>query len=1514
MPTREEWLQEQAKKKGKSKPTSKFGSSEDKSKLLQGRKQLDKVEQIQFSFYLGAQLANDFEFFIGADASPAKREVDKFIKEFAKLEKDTSLTIRAQVKFEGLDKSVGEQFGEAVQADINKILQDVGNIKLNTIGTSLYQNLSQEITDSFRAGATTGMSLNYNQDVIPSDIQQQKAIVASMRERFAEEDRINRASEEAAKRASDFREQQAADEAKYKEILLERTLESERNAAKQREEFNRNDARSQFESMRARFAAADAEAALTQEQVNAYPRLRYALYDVANSFSVVSAATLGFATTSVKAFADFESAFTSVERTAGAGLTLQQLQSLRQELVDLSTTIPVSFDEISRVATLGGQLGVAAQDIAEFTDTVSKFSATTNVNTESAAQSFGALGELLNVAASDYDKLGSAIAYAGINAVATESEILSVATSIAGVASNAGLTAEYVIGLSTSLASLRVPAEQSRGALTRVFQEISRSALNGGTSMEEFARLTGMSVEAASQLATTDIQTFFDKFLLGLSSLDTAGLTASLDALNLSDIRVTNTLARLSNNLGLVETNMANVNEAYATGTFLTEAFGSKADDLNSKIQILVNTITALQAEVGAGLGEALKGPIDLITIFVKSLESLARTDAGKFILGVGTAIAAIVGIAATLAATFALVAASTLAFRTAVIEAGNQAGIAGSKIFILADRISQIPFATGGAVAGLKAFTAETAKATFTLNNLGKAGSGLLKGLGWTALLSVGIELVSYAFGKIEEAMKSAEQRAEDFIGSMETLEQAVAADRQAIAGGAEVVGTYTKALDGSTVSIGKNTAELITNTLAQDENVKKILEKAKAIQDSGGPILDAPKWLALYAKGDTEEATKYLEDYLLKVEEFRAKTTGAPVGNVGAVSTGGALTGGLINATPDTQIQVGADITESSDAMAAANAVAEDLKNTMEQLGLDTTIVGQVMKELGYDTDGLTGEIGSLSDKLKQLKEDVQNSFANQNAITDAAGDFRTLAQGIIDNGAAFDYFSAAGATNLDNLQNSIASTMAATVQLGGTESEAVAILIQQMVSQGIASADQLIAYFANLKLPNVSMTAVQGFVDGSKKMSTGAQTISSGYSNIANNARSASKSMGSANQKIQTLVDYANDLSSVFKRAFDIRFGGVEALDKVSKSFNDIAEATANAREEIDSLNADIQELQADKALQEYFLSVAEAYGDTLKAQEIRANLAKIDADLTKKTKDLGKAQDKTNKTLVGNSNAAIDNRAEILGLVGDYQDYIKALAASGVDQATLQARSAQLKAEFIAQATQLGYNSDELGIYAAAFDDVSVAISRVPRNVTVTANTNPALQALNEYEARLRQIGGTNYSGGTVTSPDFGNSARIRELEALVARYGSYAAVMAERRSFAASDQALAAVSRYRQELRNLRGYATGGYTGAGGKYEVAGIVHRGEYVVPKEQVNQSTGMPYWMTQMPKFFSGGNTTGNPQTGTMMVSLSPEDRALLRNVGGSGEVVLYANNEALARSVNAGNKQIVAAGGRP
>jgi hypothetical protein len=78
-----------------------------------------------------------------------------------------------------------------------------------------------------------------------------------------------------------------------------------------------------------------------------------------------------------------------------------------------------------------------------------------------------------------------------------------------------------------------------------------------------------------------------------------------------------------------------------------------------------------------------------------------------------------------------------------------------------------------------------------------------------------------------------------------------------------------------------------------------------------------------------------------------------------------------------------------------------------------------------------------------------------------------------------------------------------------------------------------------------------------------------------------------------------------------------------------------------------------------------------------------------------------------------------------------------------------------------------------------------------------------------------------------------------------------------------------------------------------------------------EVNQVTKKPYFMEQ-PRTFAAGGFTG--QSGPTMVMLSPEDRSLLRNAGGSGNVVLYADGKELARAVNDGNRQIVAQGGRP
>lgn len=387
-----------------------------------------------------------------------------------------------------------------------------------------------------------------------------------------------------------------------------------------------------------------------------------------------------------------------------------------------------------------------------------------------------------------------------------------------------------------------------------------------------------------------------------------------------------------------------------------------------------------------------------------------------------------------------------------------------------------------------------------------------------------------------------------------------------------------------------------------------------------------------------------------------------------------------------------------------------------------------------------------------------------------------------------------------------------------------------------------------------------SMQGTTEDTKGLTSASKDLASqelyGYfDGLADSANDAGGEIANTTEQVRTLSDYANDLASVWSRAFEIRFSSQSTLDSITSSFNSMRDAADATRRNIQSLNAEIGTLNSDINIQTQFLSVAQQYGDATRAQAIQAKLAELEDERAKKLQDLTDEQGKNNKTLVGNSKAAIENRNTITGLVQQYQAHIQALANSGLSTDELQRRTALLEQDFITQATQLGYNRNELGLYTQAFYDVKVAIDNVPRNITVTADTDPAIQALNEFVAKAAQAAtdagtayGTNYGEATKSATEAAAANWTNPFEAKLAKavYGVSSLEALARDGVTAR---LGFSSSYDSMMKRLQnptyrtGFAGGGFTGSGGKYEPAGVVHRGEYVVPKHMVNQSTGLPY-----------------------------------------------------------------------
>ena len=358
-------------------------------------------------------------------------------------------------------------------------------------------------------------------------------------------------------------------------------------------------------------------------------------------------------------------------------------------------------------------------------------------------------------------------------------------------------------------------------------------------------------------------------------------------------------------------------------------------------------------------------------------------------------------------------------------------------------------------------------------------------------------------------------------------------------------------------------------------------------------------------------------------------------------------------------------------------------------------------------------------------------------------------------------------------------------------------------------------------------------------------------------------------------------------------------------------------------------------------EYQLRVAIEYGDTLRADEIRAKMGENNADIEglglDKTAALlaeSQAQDAATRSLTANTAGGRANREMVLALVQAYQKQIQTLAASGLSTAELTRRTDELEREFFSQMIQMGYNRAEVDRYSQSFRDISAVIAKVPRNVTVTADANPAQQAINEFLDRNRNnslttgtradTGGAqndlnnflnNNRGINVPiSTSFDSSGAVRAAAAsnLVAQIAAAQKAYETALRSGADNTTQRALDRLNALTANLRNgnYASGGFTGRGGKYEEAGVVHKGEYVVPQEGVDQSTGLPYqsYMANMLPSSSVTSTVNNySQRGAsnpiQLVELLPTQLAQLAD---SLSVNIGLDGAALAQAVNGKNQQ--------
>lgn len=332
--------------------------------------------------------------------------------------------------------------------------------------------------------------------------------------------------------------------------------------------------------------------------------------------AAVGAAAIGIGVASVKMAVSFESAFAGVIKTTDGltdefGKLTESGKGLQQEFRNLAKEVPTAVEELLAIGELGGQLGIAKDDLLDFTRTIAAMGEATNLTTEEAATGFAQIANIMGTPQEMISNMGSAVVELGNNFATTERDILSFGQRIAGAGQIAGLTEAEVFGIGAAMSSVGVQAEAGGTAVQKVLLAMNQAVVEGNDQLEIFAATSGLSAEEFSAAWEDDAGPIFNEFVKGLGLAGDDALTI-LSELELGDQRLIRSFLSLAGAGDLLGDAMESSSVAFADNTALAKEAAQRYATTESQFKIFKNTIK----DVGITIGQALLPALNKVLSF----------------------------------------------------------------------------------------------------------------------------------------------------------------------------------------------------------------------------------------------------------------------------------------------------------------------------------------------------------------------------------------------------------------------------------------------------------------------------------------------------------------------------------------------------------------------------------------------------------------------------------------------------------------------------------------------------------------------------------------------------------------------------------------------------------------------------------------------------------------------------------------------------------------------------------
>ncbi|AEC17647.1 Phage-related minor tail protein [Gallibacterium anatis UMN179] len=348
----------------------------------------------------------------------------------------------------------------------------------------------------------------------------------------------------------------------------------------------------------------------------------------------------------------FESAMADVKKVVDFK-TPEGFKNLSKDILELTRTLPMTSEELAAITASGGQLGVAEEDLKEFTTTIAKMSVAFDMSAEDSGDAMAKLANVYKIPIKEIGKLGDAINELSNSSPAKASDIVSTLGRIGGVAKQFGLTENAAAALANSFISLGKAPEVAGTAINGMLTKLM-TADKGGKKFQAALASVGVSAkQLKADIAKNGEQALvgFLKKIQHMPKEKQMGILVDLFGLEYAD-----DVAVLAGNVNVLEASLKTLQQTDEKGKpkylgSMEREFAARAATTENSLKLLKNSFTEIAINIGSQFLPIINKVINKIRPLIYSItdwiaqhqELVAVIVQGS--VGIGAGVAAILAL-----------------------------------------------------------------------------------------------------------------------------------------------------------------------------------------------------------------------------------------------------------------------------------------------------------------------------------------------------------------------------------------------------------------------------------------------------------------------------------------------------------------------------------------------------------------------------------------------------------------------------------------------------------------------------------------------------------------------------------------------------------------------------------------------------------------------------------------------------------------------------------------------------